>query len=124
MVKASTPMLNTKAPNEWSVTNLRIPESLHRYVRGLERHSYREGEIDEVPINGIRSVRKLEPRARRRRSGAVGEMRVVECVDHVAEQPCQEQGRDDQGLGERLRPLLHRLCSNRREQHDHHDPGQ
>ena len=62
------------------VTILRMCCFGDRHVGGRERHSAGEGEIDEVPIDGLRGPRKLQARAAD--VGLhVGQMRVVQRVD-------------------------------------------
>ena len=104
------------------VTTLRMCVVGDRHVGRLERHSEREGEIDEIPIDRLRRAREFEAGAARPSRLAVDQMRIVKRVDRVAEQPGERQRDDDQApwsTAAGLWPIG--LRGDRDQQHGHHD---
>ena len=120
MVNASTPMLKTNAARQCRVTNRRMWVSVTITSEVCERHAAGEGEIDEVPIDGL-AVRGNSSPTQPTVRLAVDQMRIVERVDQVAEQPGERERDDDQHLGQRLRVVADRFGADRHEQHRHDD---
>ena len=63
MVNASTPMLNTKAARQWTVTTRRMRSLVMVTSDVWNVIPQREGEIDEVPVDRLRRAREIEPDA-------------------------------------------------------------